>query len=61
MLDNESTDLEYGCRCRVNNTTIFGTFYGYDKKGRALFLDEELGTLKRLPKKSIVRTYERLR
>jgi len=53
-------ELRWGKRCKVKNQCIFGTFCGYDTRGKVLFLDEELGTIKKYSRSKIETTYERL-
>ena len=58
MLDHESKDLFLFCRCRVDNTSIYGTFCGY-RNGKVVFLDEETDKTKLYHKDKIVRTFEK--
>lgn len=46
-------------RVQVKNTTIFGTFIGYDKKGKAIIVDEETNKLKKYNKSEIIKTFEK--
>lgn len=46
-------------RVQVKNTTIFGTFIGYDKKGKAIIVDEETNKLKKYNKSQIIKTFEK--
>ena len=58
MLDYESKDLVLFCRCRIDNTTIYGTFCGY-RNDKVVFLDEETNKTKLYDKHKIVRTYKK--
>lgn len=53
--------LEYGCRCRLKKSTIFGTFCGYTGSTRkhARFFDEELGKVKTYRTSQLERSYEK--
>ncbi len=53
--------LEYGCRCRLKRSTIFGTFCGYTGSTRkhARFFDEELGKVKIYRTSQLERSYEK--
>tara|TARA_A200000159_G_C7325167_1_gene340641 strand:- start:667 stop:816 length:150 start_codon:yes stop_codon:yes gene_type:complete len=46
-------------RVKIKNTTIFGTFIGYDKKGKAIIVDEETNEIKKYNKSHLIKTYEK--
>ena len=53
--------LEYGCRCRLKKSTIFGTFCGFTSSTEkfARFYDEELGKVKVYRTTQLERSYEK--
>ncbi len=46
-------------RVKVKNTTIYGTFIGYDKKGKVIIVDEETNKIKKYNKSQLIKTYEK--
>lgn len=46
-------------RVQIKNTTIFGTFLGYDKKGKAVVLEEETNKIKKYCKNKLKITIEK--
>ena len=44
-------------RVQIKNTTIFGTFIGFDKNGKALVVDEETNKINKYPKSRIKKAY----
>ena len=46
-------------RVQVKNTTIFGTFLGFDKKDKAIVLDEETNKIKKYCKTKLKITNEK--
>jgi len=46
-------------RVQIKNTTIFGTFLGYDKKGKAVVLEKETNKIKKYCKTKLKITIEK--
>lgn len=46
-------------RVQIKNTTIFGTFLGYDKKGNAVVLEEETNKIKKYCKTKLKITIDK--
>lgn len=46
-------------RVQIKNTTIFGTFLGYDKKEKAVVLEEETNKIKKYCKTKLKITIEK--
>jgi hypothetical protein len=46
-------------RIQIKNTTIFGTLIGFDKKGKAIIVEEETNKLKKYSKSRIVKSYNK--